>query len=624
MRKTTHTRILAGAALLFLLLFVPEGAGAQRVYKSSLPREVQESFRLAHPKLFPLKIVKWDWTSVGYCARYNFPYNEVMSLFQTNGEWVSTRSVIPEATLPLRAHDFISAKYAFYNLRSCTYEEDRWQGRHYYALFSIRGIPGYMTEVCFDMQGNVVSIDGTVDEDWDNFEPLNEEEVLLLQAHQTLPEEEVLSSVRGYEERGEDNDEVEEDEDAEPSIGFFAWREDYAAMKQKKKEEREQKTSAFEEKWLSFLAKLKIKINTEEEESAEQQQEDFQKEKDRQTNRLYRPQSRRDFSYAQVMVQSKTAQKKQASEDEKTVAERVKPVEETPEPVREVVEPVKEVEESIEPVEEVTEPVEEPVELVAETVEPVEEVIEPIEEVIEPVELVAETIELIEEVIEPVEEIIEPVEQATETTEEPVEQPVEQLAETTAEPATELATEPEIEPATEPATPTPLVRTEGMQSSLAAANVPSLTISAKTLLPDDIQETFDKRFPKAERVKYFRDTNTDYRAVFTNFGQKAEAVFLHDGTHITTALFFGKKDISYPIRQYIDNQPNKPKFVTGKRVVYESRYRQRFTAAEKPQNYYEVVVWEKNKDKSRDYYLLRFDHKGHFVSSTPYDYVGSR
>ncbi|MDE7101296.1 MAG: hypothetical protein K2O37_00690, partial [Bacteroidales bacterium] len=149
-------------------------------------------------------------------------------------------------------------------------------------------------------------------------------------------------------------------------------------------------------------------------------------------------------------------------------------------------------------------------------------------------------------------------------------------------------------------------------------------ISAKTIFPDDIQETFDKRFPKAERIKYFRDTNTDYRAVFINFGQKAEAVFLHDGTHITTALFFGKKDISYPIRQYIESQPNKPKFVTGKRVVYESRYRQRFTAAEKPQNYYEVVVWEKNKDKSRDYYLLRFDHKGHFISSTPYDYVGSR
>ncbi|MDE5608767.1 MAG: hypothetical protein K2I66_00105, partial [Bacteroidales bacterium] len=133
-----------------------------------------------------------------------------------------------------------------------------------------------------------------------------------------------------------------------------------------------------------------------------------------------------------------------------------------------------------------------------------------------------------------------------------------------------------------------------------------------------------KRFPKAERVKYFRDTNTDYRAVFTNFGQKAEAVFLHDGTHITTALFFGKKEISYPIRQYIESLPSKPKFVVGKRIVYESRYRQRFSAAEKPQNYYEVVVWEKNKDKSRDYYLMRFDHKGHFVSSTPYDYVGSR
>ncbi len=543
MRTTTvHIRTLAGAALLFLLLLVPEGAGAQRVYRSSLPPAVQESFRLAHPHLFPLKIVKWDWTSVGYCARYNLPYKEVMSLFQTNGEWVSTRTVIPEATLPLRAHDFISAKYAFYNLRSCTYEEDRWQGRHYYALFSIRGIPGYMTEVCFDMQGNVVSIDGTVDEDWDNFEPLNEEEVLLLQAHQSLSEEEVLSSVRGYEEHGEDADEVEEDDEvAEPSIGFFAWREDYAAMKQKKKEERERKNSAFEEKWLSFLAKLKIKVPAEEEEDSEaQQQDDFQKEKDRQTHRLYKPQSRRDFSYAQVMVQSKTAQMKQVSEDEEVYEEAY---EETYE----------------------------------ETVEPVRETVEPLGEVVE-----EDDSEYLAEVIEE-----------------------------------DVMTE-------EPASPAPLIRTEGMQSSLAAVNVPSLAISVKTLFPADIQQSFEKRFPKAERIKYFRDTNTDYRAVFTNFGQKAEAVFLQDGTHITTALFFGKKDIPYPIRQYIESQPNKPKFAAGKRVVYESRYRQQFTAAEKPQNYYEVVVWEKNKEKSRDYFLMRFDHKGHFVSSTPYDYVGSR
>lgn len=543
--------------LFFLLLFVRVDAGAQRVRWSSLPPAVQESFRLAHPNLFPLKVVKWDWTSVGYCARYNLPYKEVSSLFQSNGEWVSTRRVIPETTLPLRAHDFISAKYAFYDLRSCAYEEDRWQGRHYYALFSIRGIQGYMTEVCFDMQGNVVRIDGNTDEDWDDFEPLNEEEVLALQANQSL----------SGKEREESGPEVEEDGKTEPSIGFFAWREDYAAMKQKKKEEREQKATAFEEKWLSFLAKLKIKIAPEEEEESEaQRQEDFQKEKERQTHRLYRPQSRRDFSYAQVMAQSKTAQMKQASEDEEKVPVEVAPVEMTP-----VAEETLVIERTV---------VDEPV---------VEEVM-PEEPAVEIEEILAET--------------------------EPAEEPVSETVESAGEPAGESIGE---------SAPRPLVRTEGMQSSLTSQNIPSLAISVKTIFPEDIQKTFDKRFPKAEGVKYFRDTNTDYRAVFTNFGQKAEAVFLQDGTHITTALFFGKKEISYPIRQYIESQPNKFKFVIGKRVVYESRYRQGFSAAEKPQNYYEVVVWEKNKaEKSRDYYLMRFDHKGHFVSSTPYDYVGSR
>ncbi|MDE5575078.1 MAG: hypothetical protein K2I87_05120, partial [Bacteroidales bacterium] len=132
-------------------------AAAQRVAWSDLPEEVVNSFLLAHPRS-QYKIVHWELADMGYVSRINLEPKEISSLFQANGEWVSTRRVVPESQLPLLAHDFISEKYAFYLLRSCTYEEDRWQGRHYYALFSIYGIEGYLTEVCFDLKGNVVSI----------------------------------------------------------------------------------------------------------------------------------------------------------------------------------------------------------------------------------------------------------------------------------------------------------------------------------------------------------------------------------------------------------------------------------------------------------------------------------
>lgn len=517
-------------------------SGAQRVAWYDVPDAVQESFHLAHPNS-AFRFVRWEWTRVGYCARYNFPFNEVSSLFQSNGEWVSTRWVIPEANLPLKAHDFISAKYAFYELRSCTYEEDRWQGRHYYALLSIKGIEGYMTEVCFDLKGNVVGIDGNSDEDWDDFEPLNEEEVLLMQQNQIL----VADPESGSDPEAEDGS-----DDSLP-IGFFAWKEDFDAIRQKKLEARAVKSFEKQNRklerierrqsdtsdrfgiWLadvfSFLQK-KAKRNDSLDLNREIAGQDafvqagFEKEKERRTQRLYRPQSRREFVHAQVLAQSKTAQKKQEENNLQSGME-------------------------------------------------------------------------------------------TDTLRK-------ELSFGPGLPGTGDGKKPG---GSGPDTDTlaGLVREVGTIPSVLGIQMPVVAASVKTVFPDIIKKAFDRRFPRAENVKYYRDTNSDYRAVFNNFGQRAEAVFLKDGTHITTALFFGKKEMSYPIRQYLENSVEKLRFVTGKRVVYESRYRQRFTADKKPQNYYQVVVWVKDKQtRSRRYYLLTFNHKAHFVSSTEYDYVGSR
>lgn len=451
-------------------------AKAQRVAWSELPKEVVSSFYLAHPG-WERKIVHWELADMGYVSRINLEPKEISSLFQANGEWVSTRRVVPESQLPLPAHDFISEKYAFYLLRSCTYEEDRWNGQHYYALFSIFGIEGYLTEICFDLRGNVVSIDGKEIEDLDEFEPLTEEEVLLMQQNKMLAEDQLKME--------------REDQD---------------------------------------LALM-----------------DTARQRKRNDRRIYRPQTRRQFIEAKVSVQSKTAQR-HIEEDSVLLAENL--MKETEFPAE------KNVEENENARKETT---------------------------------VAETDRLNEEMDN-------------------------SSAQTDGQPDKTEGGEMEFGNK-------PVQRMDNTVAALQGKRISSNKISIRNLFPETVQKAFDHRFPKAENVKQYKDTSGMYRAVFTNFGQRAEAVIYPDGTHPTTALFFGKKDISYPIMQYIENSPEKYRFEIGKRVVYESRYRQRFSAEDKPKNYYEVVVWVKDKEtKERKYFMLTFDHKAHFVSKVPYDY----
>lgn len=455
--------------------------GVQRVYSqrvawSDLPDEVVTSFHLAHPRS-QNKFVRWELADMGYVSRINLEPKEISSLFQANGEWVSTRWVVPESQLPLLAHDFISEKYAFYLLRSCTYEEDRWEGRHYYALFSIYGIEGYLTEVCFDLKGNVVSIDGNEIEDLDEFEPLTEEEVLRMQENELNTNNE--------------------------------------------------KKLQAEERKLASIDTLR------------------QQRKNRRV--IYRPQTKRQFIAAKVSVQSKTAKRRIEREDSLLLTDK--------------------------------------------------------EKVLPPEELAARS----EKPLEPIESRMEEKEPAD---------PVEVQSEEQEPIRREEKAEKE---------PEKVERGQNVMTGMESKAITMSRISVKNLFPANVQKVFDHRFPKAENVKQYRDADGVYRAIFMNFGQRAEAVIHPDGTHTTTALFFGKKDVSYPIMQYILNSPEKYRFETGKRVVYESRYRQRFSAEDKPKNYYEIIVWTKDKEtKERKYFLLTFDHKAHFVSKVPYDYSKMR
>lgn len=695
--RVMEKRVSLLLAALSFFCVLSEPLRAQRVAWYEVPEAVQESFYLAHP-VSSFRFIRWAWTPVGYCARYNFPFNEVSSIFQSNGEWVSTRWVIPESTLPLRAHDFISSKYAFYELRSCSYEEDRWQGRHYYALLSIKGIEGYMTEICFDLKGNVESIDGNYEEDWYEFEPLNEEEVLLMQENQDMVPEPSAGKEEGF--HGEEGETL--------PIGFFAWNEAYHAMEQQKAQARalrlfekqqrklarvEQKMSDTGQDGRRWLARSEDYPEREaaQADASSLARVDFEKEKKKRTQRLYRKQSRREFVQAQVLAQTKAARVQQMENESGELSSRggglsrLDSLQGSPDlafaepagtegaemenegvsgwiagPAGEGEVPAADGEKAGWDAEAGTEEVEAEAEVEAGAKAEAEDEIEVRTETEAEAEDEVET-EAEAEVGEGgrsgrVEElsgtegflagekegagspeaIADP--SGTEERTEGVGETEDFAYGSEDDAAGEVAPEEEAsvevgketvprgDGKTETAGGTGTGETDaGSVQPMERTGIALAKAPLKTIFPDRIQKAFDRRFPRAEGVKYYRDTNTNYRAVFTNFGQKAEAVFLDDGTHITTALFFGKKDMSYPVRQYIESLSGKPRFVSGKRVVYESRYRQRFPAARKPQNYYQVVVWVKDKEtRSRKYHLLTFDHRAHFVSSKEYDYAGSR
>lgn len=597
-------------SFVFLLLFPIVGLEAQRVSRREVPDAVMESFHLAHPHPF-FRFVEWERSDVGYCSRIVFPQKEISSLFQANGEWVSTRWLIHESSLPLKAHDLISEKYAFYQLRSCMYEEDRWHGRHYYVLFSIYGIEGYMTELCFDLKGDLVSIDGQEIEDWEEFEPLNEEEVLELQESGFLVH------------LGPDGDSFGEEDSvgAIDQIGFFIWAKSSKEMQDSKESGTAGEKSIGRKIRGFFTGKFKpekAQDSTGEEKLLAKQEE---KRKGKGSRQLYRPQTREEFSRTKVLLQSRTARQR---EEEHILVEVRDSLDMA---LATAVENGNEVEES----------------LPEESGRQEDSSVRNDEESAAASDTEAETGMNVDMAVGMEVDVDMAVDEDTGIGKETVSEgafadgdlsdggnvsdrrsgseglPDEDAGSVSGNGEEELAA---VQPEPVRSVSRDTADILSMQGAVLADN--AMKLSIKTIFPEPIQKVFAKRFPKAENVKYYRDTSGDYRAVFSNYGQKAEAVFLADATHITTALFFGKKEMSYPIQQYIENAPENYRFVTGKRIVYESRYRQRFPAAQKPQNYYQVVVWKKEKkQRERHYFLLTFNQKAHFVSAVPYDYVGS-
>ncbi|MDR0619767.1 MAG: hypothetical protein LBG17_07725 [Bacteroidales bacterium] len=141
-------------------------------------------------------------------------------------------------------------------------------------------------------------------------------------------------------------------------------------------------------------------------------------------------------------------------------------------------------------------------------------------------------------------------------------------------------------------------------------------------ISDIIMKQFSRRFPRAEKVSWTKQ-GQEFIAKLINYDQQIEAVFLENGMQVYTSYLFDKYNIPDPIAAYFKNDPTKYKFVSGKRVVYESRYRRSVVetaSGERPKDFYEVIVSNRvPKPKRIEYYRFRFNQTGQFEFKMPYE-----
>ncbi|MDR1973447.1 MAG: hypothetical protein LBQ31_02110 [Bacteroidales bacterium] len=151
-------------------------------------------------------------------------------------------------------------------------------------------------------------------------------------------------------------------------------------------------------------------------------------------------------------------------------------------------------------------------------------------------------------------------------------------------------------------------------------SVASITAGKEVVrISDVIMKELKKRFPRAEKISWEKQGN-DYVAELTNYDQQIKAAFFENGMQIYTSYPFFKHDMPFPIQQYFKNEDKKYKFVEGRRVIYESKYRRSITEGEKPRDFYEVIMsYKKPKSKNTEFFLFHFNQNGQFDFQTPYN-----
>ncbi|MDE7090604.1 MAG: hypothetical protein K2O53_02655, partial [Bacteroidales bacterium] len=133
-----------------------------------------------------------------------------------------------------------------------------------------------------------------------------------------------------------------------------------------------------------------------------------------------------------------------------------------------------------------------------------------------------------------------------------------------------------------------------------------------------VGKNFKKRFPNVDKVEW-RTEDSLYLVTFTQFGKAMAAAFRQDGVQLYTAYAFNRKEMPLPIDRYLQTSAAKMKMTEGWRVAYESKYKRAFAAADRPKDYYYVIMGRKiPKSKKWQYIRYQFNQNAQFESKSNY------
>ena len=171
-----------------------------------------------------------------------------------------------------------------------------------------------------------------------------------------------------------------------------------------------------------------------------------------------------------------------------------------------------------------------------------------------------------------------------------------------------------------PAEATTTTSTPSTSASASTSTTAEQTPHPDTVIcPEIVTQTFKKRFPAAEKTAW-RTTDSLYVVSFNQAGQEMMAAYREDGMHIYTAYAFSRNEMPLPIDRYLETEARKMKMTEGWHVMYESKYKRMFAVADRPKDYYYVVMGQKiPKTKTWQYTCFTFNQNAQFESKTTYE-----
>lgn len=130
-------------------------------------------------------------------------------------------------------------------------------------------------------------------------------------------------------------------------------------------------------------------------------------------------------------------------------------------------------------------------------------------------------------------------------------------------------------------------------------------------IPDIILLNIAKRYGiTPDKIKWSKTDLGFHRAEYMFREVNMASEWDNDGNQASVITFFTKKTAVYPIQKFLDENYSKASFISGERVVYESKFTRMFPNMGL-KSYFHVVISERARGaKTPTFYTVYFDHTG--------------